>query len=246
MLKLTNLEKSFNDLNIVKNLSLEVEPGEILALVGPSGCGKSTLMNMISGLIEPDKGTIEKKIEKIGYLFQGPRLLPWRTVFENVSIAGDKKDEESVNRWIKEVGLKGFENYYPQQLSGGMKRRCALARALYYGGNLLLMDEPFSGLDYGIRMDMLNLLLDIWRREKPGILFVTHEIDEVLKVANRVALLSARPLTIQEILVLPGSPGRNTADPELEYYRKKIIDAVTKETKKQGEEETDGKITKPA
>lgn len=246
MLKINSLAKSFDDLDVVKNFNLSVDSGEIVALVGPSGCGKSTLMNMISGLIQPDEGQIDTDHSKVGYLFQNPRLLPWRTTFQNVALVQENPDDTSVQKWINKVGLNGFESYYPAQLSGGMARRCALARAFSYGGNLLLMDEPFSGLDYGIRMDMISLLLSIWEVDKPGILFITHEIDEALTVASRVALVSARPLNVTEILTLPGKPGRNTEDPELEYYRKKIIAAVTNETKKQGEELQQGDAAKSA
>ena len=156
-------------------------------------------------------------------MFQGARLLPWRTVFQNISLVREKAADEEVQDIINAVGLYGFENYYPGQLSGGMARRCALARALHYQGDLLLMDEPFQGLDYGLRMEMLNMLLDIWRKRRCGILFVTHEIDEALTIATRIAVLSSRPTTIQQIITPPGAEGRDASDPALAPLRHQII-----------------------
>ena len=134
---------------------------------------------------------------------------------------------EEVRALIAAVGLEGFEHYYPGQLSGGMARRCALARAFHFGGSLFLMDEPFQGLDYGIRMEMVEMLLTMWRREKPGVLFVTHEIDEALTVATRIAVLTPSPTTIQTWYTLPGAEGREASAPELLDLRREIIRQIT-------------------
>ena len=177
MLKLTGIQKSFDGLPVLSNLSLTLSQGEIVALIGPSGCGKTTLLNIISELTTPDAGTVEGAEGKLSYMFQNARLLPWRTVEENIRLVREDAPGEEVRTLIAAVGLEGFEHYYPGQLSGGMARRCALARAFHFGGSLFLMDEPFQGLDYGIRMEMVEMLLTMWRREKPGVLFVTHEIS---------------------------------------------------------------------
>ena len=204
MLKLSGITKSYDGLPVLSDLSLTLSPGEIVALIGPSGCGKTTLLNLISGLATPDTGTIEGTDTRLSYMFQSPRLLPWRTVEENIRLVREDAEPEAVRTLISDVGLKGFEGYYPTQLSGGMARRCALARAFHFGGEFFLMDEPFQGLDYGIRMEMVNMLLEIWKIKKPGVLFVTHEIDEALTVATRIAVLTPRPTTIQTWITLPG------------------------------------------
>ena len=159
MLKLTGIQKSFDGLPVLSNLSLTLSQGEIVALIGPSGCGKTTLLNIISELTTPDAGTVEGADGKLSYMFQNARLLPWRTVEENIRLVREDAPGEEVRTLIAAVGLEGFEHYYPGQLSGGMARRCALARAFHFGGSLFLMDEPFQGLDYGIRMEMVEMLL---------------------------------------------------------------------------------------
>jgi NitT/TauT family transport system ATP-binding protein len=227
MLKLEHLSKSFDALPVLQDLSLEVRRGEILALTGPSGCGKSTLLNIIAGLEQPDSGSVVCGAERIGYMFQGSRLLPWRTVFQNIRLVREDAPKEEILSLIEAVGLKGFENYYPGQLSGGMARRCALARAFHYGGELLLMDEPFQGLDYGLRMEMLSMLLSVWKKNRQSVLFVTHEIDEALTVASRIAVLSSRPTIVLETVDLPGAEGRDASAAELTDIRQHIIHRIT-------------------
>ena len=227
MLKISNLNKSFGDLPVLSDLNLEIKPQEIVALIGPSGCGKTTLLNIISGLDTPDSGTVECADRHISYMFQSARLLPWRTVYENLRLVREDAEKDEIIALIEAVGLKGFENYYPGQLSGGMAKRCALARAFHYGGRLLLMDEPFQGLDYGLRMEMLSMLLAIWHSERRSVLFVTHEIDEALTVASRIAVLSSRPTTIKEVIELPGKEGRDASAPELAEIRRHIIRQIT-------------------
>ena len=227
MLKISNLNKSFGTLAVLDDLNLEIKPQEIVALIGPSGCGKTTLLNIISGLDTPDSGSVECTDRHISYMFQSARLLPWRTVYENIRLVREDAEKEEITSLIESVGLKGFENYYPGQLSGGMAKRCALARAFHYGGRLLLMDEPFQGLDYGLRMEMLSMLLTIWRSKRQSVLFVTHEIDEALTVASRIAVLSSRPTTIKEVIELPGKEGRDASAPELAEIRRHIIRQIT-------------------
>lgn len=226
MLRIQKVTKAFDNLPVLKEFDLTVDAGEIVALIGPSGCGKTTLLNIISGLALPDSGTVQTENAKLSYLFQGARLLPWRTVYENVHLVRETAPKEETMELIRAVGLAGFEHYYPAQLSGGMARRCALARAFHYQGDFLLMDEPFQGLDYGLRMEMLEMLLHIWRERRRGVLFVTHEIDEALTAATRIAVLSGRPATVQEVLSLPGKEGRDAAAPELAEIRRYIIQMI--------------------
>ena len=227
MLRLSGICKRFEDLPVLSNLSLTLSRGEIVALIGPSGCGKTTLLNIISGLTAPDAGTVEGADGRLSYMFQSARLLPWRTVEENIRLVREEAPAGEVRSLITAVGLEGFERYYPGQLSGGMARRCALARAFHFGGEIFLMDEPFQGLDYGIRMEMLSMLLSIWQRERPGVLFVTHEIDEALTVATRIAVLAPRPTAICKWFDLPGPEGRDASAPELARLRQEIIRRIT-------------------
>lgn len=226
MLTIDRVCKSFGSLSVLKDVSLTVGDEEIVALIGPSGCGKTTLLDIISGLSQPDSGTVIGG-ENISYMFQSARLLPWRTVYENIRLVREDVSPEEIHELIKAVGLEGFANYYPDQLSGGMAKRCALARAFHYQGTHLLMDEPFQGLDYGIRMEMIAMLLSVWKKHRQGILFVTHEIDEALTVASKIVLLRARPMTIRDVISLPGKEGRDPSSPELTAIRQEIIHAIT-------------------
>ena len=161
MLEVSGICKSYGKHRILNGVSFSAGPGQCVGIVGTNGCGKTTLLNLISGLATPDTGTIEGTDTRLSYMFQSPRLLPWRTVEENIRLVREDAEPEAVRTLISDVGLKGFEGYYPTQLSGGMARRCALARAFHFGGEFFLMDEPFQGLDYGIRMEMVNMLLEI-------------------------------------------------------------------------------------
>lgn len=196
LLKIQDLQKTYNNLNVIENINLSVESVEIVAIIGPSACGKTTLLNIISGLDNNYKGSIERETSNIGYVFQEDRILPWLTVYENIKLVKREVDKNAILNLIDLVGLNGFRNYYPHSLSGGMKQRCAIARALYYGSELLLMDEPFKSLDYGLRLDMLKMIVNIWSEKKNGILFITHEIDEAIRIANKIVVLSKRPSTV--------------------------------------------------
>ena len=225
-IRIKDAVKKYGDNTIISDLSLNIKEGEFFTLLGPSGCGKTTLLNIISGLTAPDAGTVEGADGRLSYMFQSARLLPWRTVEENIRLVREDAPAEEVRSLITAVGLEGFERYYPGQLSGGMARRCALARAFHFGGEIFLMDEPFQGLDYGIRMEMLSMLLSIWQRERPGVLFVTHEIDEALTVATRIAVLAPRPTAICQWFD-PGPEGRDASAPELARLRQEIIRRIT-------------------
>lgn len=227
MLRVDTVSKTFQGMLVLDQISFQAQDGEIVALIGPSGCGKSTLLNIVSGLVQPDSGAIEGAGDSIACIFQDDRLLPWRTVWENIGLVREKPDQAGIRDLINEVGLGGFEGYYPSQLSGGMQKRCGIARAFYYQSRLLLMDEPFQGLDYCLRQEMISMLLTVWRLYRQSILFVTHEIDDAMMVASRILVLSKRPGRMAEEILLPGSEGRNPASGELDDIRRRIISLIT-------------------
>jgi NitT/TauT family transport system ATP-binding protein len=192
-----------------------VADGEFVAIIGPSGCGKSTLLNAIMGLLPASQGSVSVAGKPVrgpaanrATVFQEPRLLPWRTVLRNVSLGleaqGVKRAESKARatREIERVGLDGFENFYPGQLSGGMQQRVNLARALAVAPALLLLDEPFAALDAQTREQMQSELMRIWQQTRATTLFVTHQIDEALFLADRVLVLSSRPGHISREFVI--------------------------------------------
>jgi NitT/TauT family transport system ATP-binding protein len=225
MLELKGISKTYEsrDLKAVEQISFRIRPSEIVMLTGPSGCGKTTLLNIISGNMDEYEGRVEGRYERIGYVFQEDRLLEWKTVLENIRLVAPEKSESHALKLTREVGLEGFEHYYPADLSGGMRHRCAIARALYYGSDILLMDEPFKSLDRKLRQEMLKLVHKIRRFEKTAVLFVTHDIEEALKLGDRVLILTKRPSRIAEELVLDEDFEKR--DPDSPVYRelKEII-----------------------
>jgi NitT/TauT family transport system ATP-binding protein len=201
------------DIVAVQNVNLKVSRGEIVTLVGPSGCGKSTLLNMIAGLMAPTDGVIRydgKPVtgihDDVGYMTQNDHLLPWRTIAKNVEIALEIRSvpkRERVARsaeLIAMVGLTGFEAAYPTQVSGGMRKRAALARVLAYNPKTLLMDEPFGALDAQLRTRLQSEFVDLCRKLGKTVLFVTHDLDEAIALADRCAVFSPRPGTIVNVL----------------------------------------------
>ncbi len=196
----------------VEKTSLSIAGGEFVTIVGPSGCGKSTLLNMMSGLTLPSEGKLRFNgahlngvNRHIGYITQQDNLMPWRTLRDNVAfpleIAGIRKSERlnRVDNWLKQVGLEGFEDAYPHELSGGMRQRANIVRTLVYEPDVLLMDEPFGPLDAQTRLIMQHDLLDLWRSTGKTIVFVTHDLTEAIALADRVVLMSARPGRIVRI-----------------------------------------------
>ncbi|GHC67422.1 ABC transporter ATP-binding protein [Limoniibacter endophyticus] len=193
-------------------VSLSIEPGELVAFVGPSGCGKSTLLNMIAGIIPKTSGKIVHNGNSVnainrdvGYLTQADSVLPWRTVERNVGLPLEYRGvpkaerEKTVEAMLELVELKGFGKAFPRELSGGMRKRVALAQMLAYGPNTLLMDEPFGALDAQLKLIMQQQLLRIWQEQKKTIVFVTHDLSEAIAVASRVIVFSGRPGRIKHI-----------------------------------------------
>jgi len=205
-----------NELAVVDHLDLQIGAGEFVALLGPSGCGKTTLLRMMDGLTPIDAGTIHIGAERItepsgsvGFVFQADALWPWRTVTQNVSfgleILGRPRAEyeRSARELLELVGLHGFEQHHPHELSGGMRQRVNLARALAVDPEVLLLDEPFASLDAQTREVMQLELLRIWQARRKTVVFVTHQIDEAVFLADRVVVMSARPGRIRDDIAIP-------------------------------------------
>lgn len=188
MIEIRDLIKKFNDHYVFNNLNLDIESDKITVILGKSGCGKTTLLRLISNLEKYDSGSINTNNLKFSYVFQEPRLFPWLTVFENIQAITNLPSDE-IYRMIRMVDLEKFSNSYPDELSGGMKSRVSLARAFAYKPNFLLMDEPFSNLDDFTRVKMQEELLKLYNKENVGILFVTHNIDEALTIADKIIVL---------------------------------------------------------
>ncbi len=224
MLEVKQLCKLFNGLPVLEGLNLTVGEREITALVGPSGCGKSTLLNLIAGITGDYEGEIINGFGRTGYVFQEDRVLPWMTVYDNIRIVRDDTDHKRIMQLIEQMHLDGFEDYYPDQLSGGMRQRCGIARAFYYGSELLLMDEPFKSLDYCLRIEMLSYLKALWEQEQNTVLFVTHDIEEALQIADRILVFSRRPSSVIREIKLPQQSGlRDLSDERLMAERAELI-----------------------
>ena len=196
----------------LRDLDLEVAEGEFCAVVGPTGCGKSTTLTLVSGLEQPTSGEVlvsgtpVRGIGKdVGFVFQNDAVFPWKTVLDNV-LAGPKFRGRPVTQaradardWLRRVGLTGFEDRYPHQLSGGMRKRVALAQSLINEPRTLLMDEPFSALDVQTRAIMSNELLALWEIARPAVIFVTHDLEEAIALADKVVVLTAGPATVKDV-----------------------------------------------
>ena len=202
LLRMEGASIAFGEVEVLKDLHLEVRHGEFVALVGPSGCGKTTLLNLASGWLRPGSGTVQRP-DRMRMIFQQDGLFPWRTVGENVRM-GLRHVEDELERGRRAaalldlVALSRFEGHYPHQLSGGMRQRVELVRALAGDTDLLLMDEPFSSLDYLTRLRMRNELARLLREQPRTVLLVTHDIEEAAQLADRVLMLSDRPARIRD------------------------------------------------
>jgi NitT/TauT family transport system ATP-binding protein len=238
-LVLSGVTHQFGETKIFENLNLEVREGCFCCVTGPSGCGKSTLLRIIAGLYKPVDGDVfldrappSLKKGEIGFVFQEDALFPWYTVEQNITFALKTRNidkrmwNDTVEYNLRKVGLAEFRNYYPTQLSGGMKQRAAIARVLAYNPKLLLMDEPFASLDSLNRNRLQAELIDLWTREKKTIVFVTHNIDEAVFLAERVIIMGIRPGRIEGVMDIDLPRPRNRTGADFCRYRRKILDMI--------------------
>ena len=206
--ELKNISKRFHTINnetkAIDDISFKVEKGEIVSIVGPSGCGKSTVLSLLAGLEKPSGGEVIVNTKNIGFMFQKDQLYEWRNIYKNCILGLEiqhKDTEENKNKvmeMLKNYGLYNFRNYYPRQLSGGMRQKAALARTLAIGPDLLLLDEPFSALDYQTRLSVGNEVGEILRKEKITTILVTHDVPEAVSISDRVIVFTERPAKIKK------------------------------------------------
>ncbi len=222
----------------ISDISLEVGDGEFVSILGPSGCGKSTLLYIIGGFVKPTEGTASVKGRKItgpgpdrGPVFQEFALFPWKTVLGNVSYGprqqgmSRQEAEAKARKLIEMVGLKGYDGFFPKELSGGMKQRVAIARTLAYGPEVLLMDEPFGALDAHTRTRLQNDLLEIWERDRKTVFFVTHSVEEAVYLSDRVVVMTSSPGRIKTIVDIDLPRPRRRAEMLLDKrFQKYIVD----------------------
>jgi NitT/TauT family transport system ATP-binding protein len=247
-----NFTKGGEDLVAVRDVNCRVEDGEFISIVGASGCGKTTFLRMVSALVTPTSGQVlldgrpvDRPGADRGFVFQQDSLLPWRTVLDNVligpEIGGRRKEaQETALGYIKLVGLAGFEKHYPHELSGGMRQRVNLARALTLDPQILLMDEPFAALDSQTRELMQAELLKVWEQAQKTVLFVTHQIDEAVYLSDRVFIFTVRPGRLKEEVVIDLPRPRPLSikrTPEFSAYVDRIWTSIEQEVRQSIEDE---------
>jgi len=230
-LKIKNLNKSFQDINLFQDFNFEVQENTITCILGPSGCGKTTLLNIISNTLEKDSGEFSGFDDKvISYIFQEPRLLPWKTVKENISFVINnqrltEEKNEIIKKYLRLVELDDFADYYPSKLSGGMKQRVAIARAFSYSSDLILMDEPLKALDLKLKLNLIKAFRRIWQVDKRTVLFVTHDIDEALLLGNDIYVFSKAPVQIKKHFAIT-EKDRTLNNPEIVKLKNEIWDVM--------------------
>ncbi|MBW2148909.1 MAG: ABC transporter ATP-binding protein [Deltaproteobacteria bacterium] len=238
-IRVERLTKMFGDLLVLDDLNFDIYDGEFLCVVGPTGCGKTTFCNVVSRLLPATRGSITMDTEEIdptrhniSFVFQEPSCIPWRTVWQDIGIGLEIKginSREAHQRLvdiINMVELKGFEKFYPHQLSAGMKQRVAIARAFVTEPDLLLMDEPFGQLDTSTRFQIENRLIEVWQKTKRTVIFVTHNLEEAVYLAERILVLTNKPTTVKEVVHVRLPRPRNFADPEFVKIRRRVTDLV--------------------
>ena len=242
ILSINNLSKTFysltDEIKVLDNISFDVLENDFIGIIGPSGCGKSSILNIISNLDTKYKGTIKKQNIKIGYMFQEDTLFDWLTVYENIILAlkitksNTKENQNYVKNLLKKYNLYEFKNKYPHELSGGMKQRISQIRTLSYKPDILLLDEPFSALDYQTRIKISEDVYNIIKNENKTAIIVTHDIEEAIALCNKVIVLSNRPTTIinTHIIKLDNqTQKRNTK--EFSYYYNQIWKEIQNDIK---------------
>ncbi|NSW85046.1 MAG: ABC transporter ATP-binding protein [Syntrophobacteraceae bacterium] len=235
-----NLSKYFDDLVVLDDISFDIYDGEFLCVVGPTGCGKTTFCNVVTRLLPSTKGSvtvgaeaIDFKKHNVSFIFQEPSCLPWRTVWDNVKIGLEIKGypepeiRERVQNVLEMTGLTPFKDFFPNQISAGMKQRVAIARAFVTEPDMLLMDEPFGQLDTSTRFSIENSLVRLWEKTKQTVIFVTHNLEEAVYLSERILVLTQKPTKIKsEVGVQHLLHPRDIADPEFVRIRRQVTDLV--------------------
>ena len=232
-----NIGMTFGAVRVLEDIHLDIREGEFVCLLGPSGCGKSTLLNIVGGFVTPTEGEVRIDGDPVVgpdprriFVFQERGVFPWLTVEENIGFGLFRKPaaekRERIAHYVQLVGLRGFEKAYPRELSGGMKQRLEVARALAVDPDVLYLDEPFGALDSITRLQMRRELLRIWHAERKTILFVTHDIEESVQLADRVVVLSARPGRVQRVVDVPIEHPRDLSDPRYLSLRDEIFGEI--------------------
>lgn len=240
ILEINDISHSYHTIDgetkALSHLSLSIQKGEFISIVGPSGCGKSTLLSLIAGLMKPEEGSIELNGNYMGYMLQKDHLLEWRSIYRNILLGLeinhriDSETKDKVYSYLKQYGLADFANAKPSELSGGMRQRVALIRTLILEPDLLLLDEPFSALDYQTRLTVADDIGQIIRNEKRSAILVTHDLSEAISLGDRIVVLTERPASIKRIITLEfdieeDTPLQRRNAPEFKNY----FNAVWKE-----------------
>ncbi|MEN6351562.1 MAG: ABC transporter ATP-binding protein [Syntrophomonas sp.] len=218
-----DLSKSFGSLNVLNNWNLTFKEAERIVLLGPSGAGKTTFLRIIAGLDTPSSGTVTVKSSRTGFVFQEPRLIPWRTVRENLLFVNPEGDIGGI---LQKMRLKGFEDYYPGQLSGGMQQRVNLARALLVDPELLILDEAFSSLDLRVKISIMEDMLLHWEEKRFTLIAVTHDLKEALYMADRILIISAPPAGIIFDFSVQLEGNRNFSSPQFLDHESKLLEVI--------------------
>jgi len=206
-------------LEVLRNISFDIEKGETVVLCGPSGCGKTTLLNIISGIETLTSGSIEVASNKIAYVFQDDRLIPWKTALQNILFVMENPDSSIAKRILKTVELENFENIKPSKMSGGMRKRLNLARALVVKPQLVLMDEPFSSVDLKTKFSLMDFLKSLLRGEIESALIVSHDPEEAAVLGDKIIIIGGRPSTIKEVV----TPDVNKFDRKFNYIQELVL-----------------------
>lgn len=235
ILTCSGLEKSFNGTPILSSINLTLRSGEVTGIVGPSGCGKTTILRIIADLEKPTAGTItvSHTHTRTAFNFQEPRLIPWHTALQNIvfvlkdTIGDTRERERRARKALEAVELGSYLDYYPDQLSGGMKQRVSLARALAFEPDIFLMDEPFAGLDYPLRMQLITLFNRLFQERSMGVMFVSHDTREITRLCDTVYILNGNPCRIQETIQLGPKKDRMTHPGYLQRMEEHMLEIMT-------------------
>lgn len=232
-LLIKDLKKSYGSLNVYDNFNFNINENKISCILGPSGCGKTTLLKLISGITSIDSGELQGfEGKSISYLFQENRLLPWKSLGDNIGFVlkryfSKKEVQQRVDTYLDLVQLKDFKDYYPHEVSGGMNQRVAIARAFAYPSQILLMDEPFKGLDLKLKQELLKVFVQLWSKDKQTVLYITHDIDEALMLGDNIYVFSGIPTKIQKnISISCCKKDRTKKSCRLSHYKKELCSEI--------------------